>query len=152
MDLTTRCPECGTTFSASLTQLQLRKGYIRCINCAHIFDGFEAVVSSERGTAASAKEPSVGMDVPAPQDPPMHREPSVLGPSVLRLRTVAGNEPDHMRAAPVRDTAFTISTRESSAAAIPDRDHTFRLEPGHVPTRPEPTVGTPGFEAVEPVV
>src|SRR5690606_21962923 len=45
MDLTTRCPECDTTFAASLEQLQLRKGYIRCINCAHIFDGFEAVVS-----------------------------------------------------------------------------------------------------------
>src|SRR5690606_31545883 len=50
MDLTTRCPECNTTFAASLEQLQLRKGYIRCINCAHIFDGFEAVVSPGAAT------------------------------------------------------------------------------------------------------
>ena len=65
MDLTTRCPECNTTFAASLEQLQLRKGYIRCINCAHIFDGFEAVVSPGAATpehrissTVSGKEPA----------------------------------------------------------------------------------------------
>lgn len=54
MELTTRCPECGTIFPVSLEQLQLRKGYIRCIQCAHIFDGFEAVVPAEaaRGSAS----------------------------------------------------------------------------------------------------
>lgn len=46
MDLTTRCPQCGTTFAANLEQLQLRKGYIRCVQCAHIFDGYDAVVAS----------------------------------------------------------------------------------------------------------
>lgn len=45
MDLTTRCPKCGTVFQASLSDLQLRKGYIRCIQCAHIFDGYAEVVS-----------------------------------------------------------------------------------------------------------
>src|SRR5690606_6656724 len=44
MELTTQCPQCGEIFKASLEQLQLRKGYVRCINCAHIFDGYEAVV------------------------------------------------------------------------------------------------------------
>ncbi|MCB5362631.1 DUF3426 domain-containing protein [Pusillimonas sp. CC-YST705] len=46
MELMTCCPACGTTFAARLEQLQLRKGYVRCINCAHIFDGYEAVVSA----------------------------------------------------------------------------------------------------------
>lgn len=55
MELTTRCPQCETVFSVSLEQLQLRKGYIRCIQCAHIFDGFEAVVPN----AASTIEPSI---------------------------------------------------------------------------------------------
>jgi len=44
MELDTRCPKCGTVFPASLEQLKLRKGYIRCVNCANIFDGFESVV------------------------------------------------------------------------------------------------------------
>lgn len=47
MELTTRCPACGVAFAASLAQLQLRKGYVRCVACAHIFDGYEAVVPSE---------------------------------------------------------------------------------------------------------
>jgi len=59
MDLVTRCPECGATFSASLAQLQLRKGYIRCPNCAHIFDGFDAVVP-----AADAKPETPAAAVP----------------------------------------------------------------------------------------
>ncbi len=45
MDLTTRCPKCGTVFQANLSDLQLRKGYIRCVQCAHIFDGYAEVVS-----------------------------------------------------------------------------------------------------------
>lgn len=48
MDLTTQCPQCGSVFSANLQQLQLRKGYVRCINCGSIFDGYEAVVPSSR--------------------------------------------------------------------------------------------------------
>ncbi|MFT0544769.1 DUF3426 domain-containing protein [Allopusillimonas ginsengisoli] len=62
MDLTTRCPHCGTTFPASLEQLLLRKGYIRCINCANIFDGYEAVVSGDPAAHAASPqkaEPSV---------------------------------------------------------------------------------------------
>lgn len=51
MDLTTRCPKCSTVFKASLTDLQLRKGYIRCVQCANIFDGYAEVVSD------SGKEP-----------------------------------------------------------------------------------------------
>lgn len=45
MDLTTRCPKCETVFQASLADLQLRKGYIRCVHCAYIFDGYAMVVS-----------------------------------------------------------------------------------------------------------
>ncbi len=59
MDLTTRCPQCGTIFSASLEQLQLRKGYIRCISCAHIFDGYDAVVAGTGElTPAAGQSPS----------------------------------------------------------------------------------------------
>ena len=47
----TKCPQCGTVFPASLSQLQLRKGYIRCIGCANIFDGYEAVVPAGQEAA-----------------------------------------------------------------------------------------------------
>lgn len=54
MELSTRCPECETVFPVSMEQLQLRKGYIRCVQCAHIFDGFEAAVPAA-GTAAGPR-------------------------------------------------------------------------------------------------
>ncbi|MCX5591079.1 zinc-ribbon and DUF3426 domain-containing protein [Alcaligenes endophyticus] len=44
MELNTRCPRCEAVFAVSVEQLQRRRGYIRCQKCAHIFDGFEAVL------------------------------------------------------------------------------------------------------------
>lgn len=73
MELTTRCPECETVFTVSMAQLQLRKGYIRCIQCAHIFDGFEAAVPAEpsqdgprRAAAPAAVEPTLAPPLPPP--------------------------------------------------------------------------------------
>ncbi|HLR78284.1 MAG TPA: zinc-ribbon domain-containing protein, partial [Burkholderiaceae bacterium] len=61
MDLNTRCPYCETVFPASLEQLQLRKGFIRCVQCAHIFDGYEHVVASDALPTRSS-EPSIRVD------------------------------------------------------------------------------------------
>ncbi|AEC22055.1 hypothetical protein PT7_3515 [Pusillimonas sp. T7-7] len=154
MDLTTRCPECGTTFSASLAQLQLRKGYIRCINCAHIFDGFDAVVSSDAAAARSMQEPSAQQDMSAPQETPVHREPSMPMPRVLRQRPAANNEPEHhiTPAAPSRGPAFTISAEAGRQTPGPAREPAFRLGTDNVRVKPEPTVGAARLEAVEPVV
>lgn len=127
MDLTTRCPQCGTTFSASLEQLQLRKGYIRCINCAHIFDGFEAVVS--QGGAA-----------PADQTPPRAAEPTVSMPSVLRQRPAETADEDHtlppIRAG--RDEKFTISS--SRQASSTEQDPVFHVGRSGLSARPDPVV------------
>lgn len=68
MELTTRCPQCQTAFPVSLEQLQLRKGYIRCVQCAHIFDGFDAVVPTAAGpehTIAPERETAPRNDAPA---------------------------------------------------------------------------------------
>lgn len=70
MDLTTRCPRCNTVFQVGLQDLQLRKGYIRCVQCAHIFDGYAEVVSETESGAVPAgvvhEEPSqAASDLPA---------------------------------------------------------------------------------------
>lgn len=62
MELTTRCPHCAVEFVVNLQQLQLRKGYIRCVNCAHIFDGYEAVIPAG---GAEPTLPPVAPAVPA---------------------------------------------------------------------------------------
>jgi len=129
MDLTTQCPQCGATFTATLEQLQLRKGYIRCINCAHIFDGYEAVVPPESKQPRSA--PQTGWPRPA--------------------------APAAQRPAPGRDDTFTISSPSGAAGrraepVIPQirlgRSHDEAdasagdpLEPGPEPVYAEPRPG-----------
>ncbi|HLU19602.1 MAG TPA: zinc-ribbon and DUF3426 domain-containing protein [Pusillimonas sp.] len=112
MDLTTRCPQCLTEFPVSLQQLQLRKGYVRCINCAHIFDAYEAVVpaapvasptqppraSEEAGfsvsaSAASPTEPRFVVSNGKVDSATEHAEPSVS----IRVRS-----------APADSTSFTV--------------------------------------------
>uniref|UniRef100_UPI00333F0FCE zinc-ribbon and DUF3426 domain-containing protein n=1 Tax=Castellaniella defragrans TaxID=75697 RepID=UPI00333F0FCE len=93
MDLITRCPNCGTAFEASLQELQLRKGYIRCVQCAHIFDGYAEVVS----------EPGAGHEsdphgVPTPPERPVVAPPASItaappGPQVFRSRGARREEP-----------------------------------------------------------
>lgn len=41
MALTTRCPQCGTTFKLVADQLRIRNGLVRCGVCASVFDGRE---------------------------------------------------------------------------------------------------------------
>ncbi len=69
MELKTRCPRCDTVFPISVEQLQRRRGYVRCGQCAHIFDGFEAVLDEP----AAPDEPSMALPafaapVPDPVD------------------------------------------------------------------------------------
>jgi len=138
MDLTTRCPQCGHTFSASLEQLQLRKGYIRCINCAHIFDGFEAVVSGPQVsdvTPPASQAPQAPVAVPPSalaQPARMPQAPNAGGmtastPSVVRQRRIISEQP--------QGPVFTISDR-------PERD------PDDLRFR----VGTPAVSPDEPVI
>lgn len=88
MELNTRCPDCETVFPVSLTQLQLRKGYIRCVQCAHIFDGFEAAVPAEssRPESRTDVQPTVEPRIPvspgpaaSPDERPAH-QPFIIPP------------------------------------------------------------------------
>lgn len=123
MDLTTRCPHCGTTFAATFAQLQLRKGYIRCVQCANIFDGYEAVVSSTgfaendglETTPSSSASTHTSTVAPVLQvAASVPREPASVPPASVLSAT---SEPQHtVSPAPVvpsdpagRRGAFTIS-------------------------------------------
>lgn len=112
MDLTTRCPQCGATFSASLEQLQLRKGYIRCPNCAHIFDGFDAVVPPGGQAPEPAPRPVASRSGPVPGPVAAARpDPAGALPHVVRQRAES-NVPHGSRNEP----AFTISGERRRAA------------------------------------
>lgn len=134
MELTTRCPNCDTVFSVGLEQLQLRKGYIRCVQCAHIFDGFDAVVpgeSSHARTAGPAVEPTIagrGSDLaagaplrePTLRDPgatPLTAHPASVQPSASPAFIIPPPDPSRPDG-PQPARPFSIGGAGSSAAAI----------------------------------
>jgi len=145
MDLTTRCPNCGSTFSASLEQLQLRKGFIRCTNCAHIFDGYEAVVPGGSAATATGREPvaplPAGDSVPAlPAVIPGVRAPSASStvPSVVRQR--ARKQPPNPR----EPAPFTVRSRQPVAQFVPESAPFVisSARTGHTAQRMEPVISS----------
>lgn len=131
MELTTRCPQCGTTFSASLAQLQLRKGFIRCIHCAHIFDGYEAVVAAENPSAPPASKmtdapPAASLPPAAP--PVAGPRPASATPVGRPAETHAGRTAADRAGAPVAgEGRFTISVTPGEPAAHGRQDPEFKI-------------------------
>lgn len=130
MDLMTKCPQCGTAFSASTDQLQLRKGYIRCVNCAHIFDGYEAVVP--QGPNATPAAAPASAQVP---EPPTAQKAL---PQVVRQR--APVVPVDAPIAPTRSAAEPwIGSRHSAQGPIA-AEPTIDFGADHIEDT-EPTLG-----------
>jgi predicted Zn finger-like uncharacterized protein len=71
MALTTRCPQCGTSFKVVPDQLRVRNGLVRCGACSIVFDG-RACLLPEPGAPvapaapASAPLPSAAAAIAAP--------------------------------------------------------------------------------------
>lgn len=135
MNLTTRCPQCETAFDVSLAQLQLRKGYVRCVQCGHIFDGYEAVVPGATGVSGSAGAPGFinalgATDVPtdvrkASAHSEAHPPGSVITPTepVLTVDGRSDRLPVVMRGR--GDREFTISAIQGAGSG-----HAARSGPG----------------------
>ena len=64
MNLTTRCPSCGTAFRVQPAQLSARGGKVRCGKCGHVFDGVKALVAEN--AAAGPAAPALDTE-PSPQ-------------------------------------------------------------------------------------
>jgi predicted Zn finger-like uncharacterized protein len=64
MNLTTRCPSCGTAFRVQPAQLSARGGKVRCGKCGNVFDGVKALVAENAAPDAQAPAPD---SEPSPQ-------------------------------------------------------------------------------------
>ncbi len=64
MNLTTRCPSCGTAFRVQPTQLSARGGKVRCGKCGHVFDGVKSLVAENAAPGEAAPAPD---SEPSPQ-------------------------------------------------------------------------------------
>lgn len=99
-----------------MQQLQLRKGYIRCINCAHIFDGYESVVP------AASSEPAVSPA--AVSHKPQQAEPQFS--ASRSSNNPASSEPSFVISAPPQATpGVPIRTRDD--VAMGPEPHAFTL-------------------------
>lgn len=147
MDLTTRCPSCGTVFKAGLQDLQLRKGYIRCVQCAHIFDGYAEVVSE----SGASRAPRAAAPVPTPDSSPASRASAppaaVIPPSPQVFRAGrTGREEPHV---PVDISLGDRRPEPSIGQGIKDgRSHAserilISLPPAAAADKPEPFVVEP---------
>jgi predicted Zn finger-like uncharacterized protein len=55
MNLTTRCPSCGTAFRVQPAQLSARGGKVRCGKCSGVFDGVKALLAEGAAPARSCR-------------------------------------------------------------------------------------------------
>ena len=108
VSLITRCPKCQNDFLASLDQLRMQDGLVRCGTCSNIFDGY-AHLESELPTLTRRAQPtSIGAATPEINSAPFKEsffEPSTPtnepylpdypeiepAPSVLRQRGQTGH-------------------------------------------------------------
>ncbi len=129
-----------------MEQLQLRKGYIRCINCATIFDGFEAVVS---GTDQGS-DPVVAQFAPAPEpSPPATAVSRQAMPAAIPTAVGLSSVPIVATSAPGPSSALPstpASTPVVPPVVVRHRQATAQPAP-YVPT----DVTTSGTGGTEPV-
>src|SRR5690625_273935 len=124
ISLTTQCPHCQTRFDVSASDLQRRKGLVRCVHCAHIFDGYESIVDGPEQVVSGAQlpqaekpvEPTIGADIPVPAD---HDEPIVFDPDAFELDEPL--EPEPVIDPPTPITQTTAPRAEESPQARPYR-------------------------------
>lgn len=99
-----------------MQQLQLRKGYIRCINCAHIFDGYEAVVPAAEPTVP----PAAGPARPSYSEPSFSASHAAAAPSPGEPRFVV-SAPEHAALQPASQPASRSDSRPAFRSAAPSR-------------------------------
>lgn len=101
MALTTRCPQCGTSFKVVPDQLRVRNGLVRCGACSTVFDGRACLVTAPGAPVAST--------VPATASLP-------ASAAAVAAPVLAAPEP-HPPAAPLPEPAFTPVSPASPAPA-----------------------------------
>ena len=100
MAMTTRCPQCGTSFKVVPDQLRLRNGLVRCGECATIFDGRACLVAQIPDSFESDASPALQA---TPTRAEISSEPADQPPAVLRGRSDITKQDPYLGGAPVSD-------------------------------------------------
>ena len=123
MALTTRCPQCGTSFKVVPDQLRVRNGLVRCGACSTVFDGRACLVSA----------PGAPVVATAPASAPLPSSAAAVAAPVL-----AAPEP-HPPAAPIPEPAYAPPAIPARAPAVaPAKPPAPVVAPVAPPKPPEP--------------
>lgn len=159
MALTTRCPQCGTSFKVVPDQLRVRNGLVRCGACSTVFDGRACLLPEPGGpvppaapagaplpsSAAAAAAPV--LVAPAAPIAPVTAQPAAVPPAVLRTR-------DDIRGRVEPDAALPEDENDDAEEGGDEGD-AFRHAPAPIraapaappsPPRAEPMVARRGGE------
>ncbi|MGE8670030.1 MAG: DUF3426 domain-containing protein [Achromobacter mucicolens] len=123
MALTTRCPQCGTSFKVVPDQLRVRNGLVRCGACSTVFDGRACLVSA----------PGAPVVATAPASAPLPSSAAAVAAPVL-----AAPEP-HPPAAPIPEPAYAPPAIPVRAPAVaPPQPPAPVVAPVAPPKPPQP--------------
>ncbi|MBB1595521.1 DUF3426 domain-containing protein [Achromobacter sp. UMC46] len=143
MALTTRCPQCGTSFKVVPDQLRVRNGLVRCGACSTVFDGRACLLPETGAPAASPTMPPAARTVPA-------------APAVPPVVTPAAAAAAPVLATPPAETPPPLSrpSAEPPRQIAPWEDEPVRVSPLPVPPPPvpPPPVPAPAAPAIPPAV
>jgi len=125
MALATTCPQCKTSFRVVPDQLKLRRGYVRCGRCRHVFAGVDhlryvddAQLRAEaRATGAERQRETDAVVEPEPDDAAIADDVEwiVVGAPDSDDALLAEPFDDETRAVPTRDEAREESPADSPA-------------------------------------
>ncbi len=138
MALTTRCPQCGTTFKVVPDQLRVRNGLVRCGACSTVFDGRACLLP---GADAKALPPMPQPARPAAPAPAAAAAAPVLSRPSVEPRQVPPWE-DEPASHPYAPAAAPTPAAPRPAPAMPPTP----AAPAYAPMTPPP----PG--RVEPAI
>lgn len=149
MSLITRCPACGTMFKVVADQLKIAQGWVRCGQCAEVFDASSQLLPAEAtgpGVSASATE---GMTALEPAFPPRRaRDPATSpnplpGPSGDSPASFAGSEPLSSRR-PEPDEAEQDDGTDFDPAGWKQALQQLQQQEGHASVSFPPAATPPG--------
>ena len=115
MSLITRCPACGTMFKVVPDQLKISEGWVRCGQCAEIFDA----TASLQGPQATATP------MPAATPAPPAAVPSAPAPAPIQPAAPAAEGPDSIAAPPL----YPWFPSEVLDSQLPRQSRTEQEEP-----------------------
>ncbi|CAB3700944.1 DUF3426 domain-containing protein [Achromobacter pestifer] len=136
MALTTRCPQCGTSFKVVPDQLRVRNGLVRCGACSTVFDGRACLLPESGVPAAMPAAPNAAPPVMAPAAAaaaPVLATPVPIAP----LAPAAIPEPPRQVAPPPVETPPPLSRPSAEPRQIaPWEDEPIAAHPIPAPVAP----------------